>query len=226
MADSLNSKVLSRLAKSYGHSRNKECLYCPLLAAAIAAKKETTIRLLMATALKEKVRVKAIEEIIFQSHLFLGYPAMIEAARTFSEFRPERQMKNARLKAYSGVACQNWHEKGLEKIDLIYGPVLQKLIEYMNSFSPQILTWMINNAYGQVLSRPGISFRLRELSTVSTLTITSYENQLKAHIRGAFNLGIEPDLIKKTIENCRFLCSDRKVQLSLKIFERFRQLHA
>lgn len=226
MIDSLDNKVLSCLAESYNRSYGREFLYCPLLAAAIAAKKEKAIRLLMAAALKEKVGAKAIEEVIFQSHLFLGYPAMIEAARTFSEYRPGSRTRNVKLKAYGGPVCRDWHKKGIKKIDLIYGPVLEKLIEYMNSFSPQILTWMINNAYGQVLSRPGISFHLRELSTISTLTVTSYENQLKAHIRGAFNLGIDPDLIEKTIDNCRFLCSGKKVQLSLKIFERFRRLHA
>ena len=217
---------MSRLAESYEHSYGNKFLYGPLLAAAIAAREEAALRLLMATALKEGVGVRTIEEIIFQSHLFLGYPAMIEAARIFSEFRPERRLRKVRPRAYDGPVCRDWHKKGMKKIDLIYGPVLEKLIEYMNSFSPQILTWMINNAYGQVLSRPGISFQLRELSTISMLTVTSYENQLKAHLRGAFNLGIEPDLMEKTIDNCRFLCSRRKVKLSLGVLERLGRSHA
>ena len=86
-----------------------------------------------------------------------------------------------------------------------------------SSFSPQILTWMINDGYGQVLSRPGAIFPLRELSVVATLTVTSYVNQLGAHIRGALNVGVEPALISSTMDNCRYFCSQAKIKKARKI---------
>jgi alkylhydroperoxidase/carboxymuconolactone decarboxylase family protein YurZ len=76
---------------------------------------------------------------------------------------------------------------------------------------------MINDGYGQVLSRPGASFPLRELSVVATLTITSYVNQLGAHIRGTLNVGVGPDLILRTMDQCRFFCTQSKIKRARKI---------
>ena len=102
----------------------------------------------------------------------------------------------------------------------IYGPHFDGLVRYINSFSPRILGWMVNDGYGRVLSRPGLSFDQRELSIVAILTVTGYQNQLRAHIRGAVIVGLDRDLIEATIQNCHFFCPVKKIKESLKILRR------
>lgn len=220
MADSLNTGELRRLVEVFDRRYDKSILYCPLLSAAIAGRNNLAMKLIMQTALSEKVRPRTIDEIILQSHLFLGFPAMIEASRMFAAVRQPRYRKYRLPGPYNAGICREWNRQGKAKIKRIYGSTFERLIPYINSFSPQILTWMINDGYGRVLSRPGASFKLRELSVVAILTVTSYKNQLRAHVRGCVNFGVPRALIEKTIVNCRYFCSAAKIKAALKILER------
>ena len=178
------------------------------------------MRLIMRAALDDGLKVRMIDEIILQSHLFLGYPAMIEASRMFAGIQPRRHKKMQLPGAYFAKDCRNWNADGMKKIRGIYGPAFERLVTYINSFSPTILTWMINDGYGRVLSRRGASFHLRELSVIATLTVTSYVNQLGAHIRGALNVGVESGLIAVTMDNCRYFCSPDRIETARKILSR------
>lgn len=222
MSVSLSDKQLDRLAGECSAHGDSSIFYCCLLSAAIAGRDEDAMRLIMKKAMDEKIPARVIDEIILQSHLFLGFPAMIEASRLFAEHSPVRRRSYRLPEPYSEEECQSWNKNGLDKIKRIYGSAFERLTSYINSFSPQILTWMINDGYGQVLSRPGASFHLRELSVVTILTVTSYQNQLQAHIRGALNFGIDPALIATAIGNCKYFCSPQKIETALRILSRIR----
>lgn len=211
----LDRRTVRRLAQSLNGERGVEYFYGPFLSAAIAGRDDASARLVMAMALEDGVPARSVEEIILQSHLFLGFPAMIEAARIFADVSGNGGKGDGLPGAYSENDCRDWNRKGTAKIKHIYGSAFDRLVRYVNSFSPQILTWMINDGYGQVLSRPGAPFPLRELSVVATLTVTSYENQLGAHIRGTLNVGVESAMISKTIRNCRFFCSDDNIRTAI-----------
>jgi 4-carboxymuconolactone decarboxylase len=167
--------------------------------------------LILTEALNAKVAAKTLDEIILQSHLFLGFPAMIEASRIFADVRRPHHNTHQLPQAYSAATCREWNRNGLNKIRRIYGPAFDRLVPYINSFSPQILIWMVNDGYGQVLSRPGASFRLRETSVVATLTVTGYLNQLGAHIRGALNVGTPVEFLSWTMGNCEHFCPKSSV---------------
>jgi 4-carboxymuconolactone decarboxylase len=217
MIQPLDDKTLRRLARPFERGEGGGFFFCPFLSAAIAGRKKTSMRLIMKTALDEGISSRMIDEIILQTHLFLGFPAMIEASRMFADIHRPRHNKNQLPGPYSPQDCHEWNKSGTQKIKRIYGPAFDRLVPYINSFSPQILTWMINDGYGQVLSRPGVSFPLRELSVVATLTVTAYTNQLKAHIRGALNTGVKQKVINRTMDNCRFFCSEVKIEKAREI---------
>lgn len=211
---------MRRLSQSLDKERGIEYFYGPFLSAAIAGRDDAAARLIMTMALDDDVSPRSIEEIILQSHLFLGFPAMIEAARIFAEVTGDGGKADGLPGAYSGKDCRDWNRQGTAKIKHIYGPAFDRLVGYINSFSPQILTWMINDGYGQVLSRPGAAFPLRELSVIATLTVTSYENQLGAHIRGTLNVGVKSALIRKTMRNCRFFCTGDNIRTAVHILDK------
>jgi 4-carboxymuconolactone decarboxylase len=220
MIRSLDEKAVQRLHSRFRAPGRWPFFYCPLISAAIAAGDNNALKILFPMAIKDKVARKTIREIILQSHLFVGYPAMIEAARLFASFHSAKKSSTKSPAPYSTAEIARWHREGSDKIRRLYGAQFPPLVSYVNSFSPQILTWMVNDGYGRVLSRPGASFRLRELSTVATLTVTGYENQLLAHIRGTVNIGIEPSLIAQTIDNCRLFCAATKVNRAQIILNR------
>jgi alkylhydroperoxidase/carboxymuconolactone decarboxylase family protein YurZ len=217
MVQPVDGRIMRHLVDSCDQCPGKEFFYGPFLSAAIAGRDEAAMRLIMKTALDDFIPAAMIDEIILQSHLFLGFPAMIEAARIFAAVNPQHHNRDYLPEPYSADECRDWNRDGLEKIRSIYGPAFDRLVHYINSFSPRILTWMINDGYGQVLSRPGASFALRELSVVATLTVTSYVNQLGAHIRGALNVGVDSGLIGRTMDNCRYFCSRAKIRAARKI---------
>jgi len=217
MAHHLEKDEIRRLAREFDHDCGKAYFYGPLLSAAIAGRDEPSVRAIMSSALEAAIAPETIDEIILQTHLFLGFPAMIEASRTFADVSGRRHDTRRLPEAYTAEECRAWNKDGTEKIRHIYGAAFDRLVGYINSFSPQILVWMINDGYGQVLSRPGASFTLRELSVVATLTVTSYENQLRAHIRGTLNVGADATLIERVIGYCRYFCPDEHIQTALAI---------
>lgn len=217
MVQSLDDNKLRSLITSFEADCGLEFFFGPILSAAIAGRDRSAMQLIMKASLEHDMPPRMIDEIILQCHLFLGFPAMIEAARLFATVRRPRHPKDRLPGPYDARTTRDWNTKGMAKIKRIYGPAFDRLVPYINSFSPQILTWMINDGYGQVLSRPGASFPLRELSVVAILTVTSYVNQLKAHIRGALNVGVKPELITLTMDNCRFFCGRGKINKAGKI---------
>lgn len=220
MRQYLDENQIRRLAQSIGRRYGPRYFYAPFLSAAIAARRDKVVPVIISAALNEGVTPRLIDEVILQSHLFLGFPAMIEASRVFADMKGNHRRSDRLPEAYSARECREWNVGGTAKIRKIYGSSFDRLVTYINSFSPQILAWMINDGYGQVLSRPGASFRLRELAIVATLTVTAYENQLWAHVRGALKVGVAPALIEKTIGNCRYFCPQAKITSAQRILSK------
>lgn len=71
----------------------------------------------------------------------------------------------------------------------IYGGVYAKMISKMRGFHPDLARWILEDGYGRVLSRPGLSVRERELLVVAVLSILDVPAQLKSHQLGALRVG-------------------------------------
>ena len=69
----------------------------------------------------------------------------------------------------------------------------------ITDIAPELADW-IDFAYGDVVSRPALDLRTRELATVAALTTLGYARpQLEAHIKGALNAGATPREILEVI---------------------------
>ena len=85
------------------------------------------------------------------------------------------------------------HERGLDTLLRIGGPQAAAPITAMNDIAPDLVRFAIDFAYGEVLSRPGLDLKLRQLCTVAALSAMGTATpQLKWHIDGALNVGWEP----------------------------------
>lgn len=216
----MNIGTIRSLARKHGRNWSLFSFYGPMLSAAIADGNNSSTETVMKSAIESGISFKQVDEVILQSHLFLGFPAMIEAARILADVRGKKNASIHLPGQYSNIQCKKWNQNGIKKMRRIYGPSFDSLVSYINSFSPQILGWMVNDGYGRVLSRPGISFDQRELCIVAILTVTGYQNQLRAHLRGAINVGLEIELIATVIDNCHYFCSAKNIKKSKKLLKR------
>ena len=71
----------------------------------------------------------------------------------------------------------------------IYGPVYGKMIARMRGFHPDLADWILEDGYGKVLSRPGLTIRERELIVVAVLSALRLPLQRESHVRGARRVG-------------------------------------
>jgi 4-carboxymuconolactone decarboxylase len=92
------------------------------------------------------------------------------------------------------------HEKGLKLFTELFDPMGANALEEIGKISPVMAAWMIDFPYGEVLSRPELDLRTRQLATVAALTaLGTAETQLKGHILGALNVGCSPKEIVEVI---------------------------
>ena len=92
------------------------------------------------------------------------------------------------------------HQRGLAALDTITGGGAAKLVESLKDLAPELSDWIIDFAYGDVVSRPQLPLQTRELVTVGALTaLGNAQPQLKAHIRGALNAGCTPREVLEVI---------------------------
>ena len=59
--------------------------------------------------------------------------------------------------------------------------------------APDFYRYVAETAFGMIWSRPGLAIRDRSLVTVAQLAALGKTEELKAHLRGALNLGISKE---------------------------------
>lgn len=54
-------------------------------------------------------------------------------------------------------------------------------------------------AYGDIISRPGLDLKTREMLTVAMLTVLGHEHELRIHMKGALNVGVTVEELDEII---------------------------
>ena len=90
----------------------------------------------------------------------------------------------------NAFAADENRERGKQTLEVIVGKDVDKRLETLTDIAPEMAEWIKDFAYGDVVSRPGLTLKSRELVTVGALTaLGNARPQLKAHIGGALNAG-------------------------------------
>jgi 4-carboxymuconolactone decarboxylase len=91
-------------------------------------------------------------------------------------------------------------EKGALTLEKITGTTGEAVVKSLSDIAPELGDWIVDFAYGDVFSRPGLALCTRELTTISALTaLGNAQPQLKVHIEGALNVGCKPEEIVEVI---------------------------
>ena len=92
------------------------------------------------------------------------------------------------------------HDRGKAALDVIVGGDSEIALKRFEDIAPEMVDWITDFAYGDVVSRPQLDLKSRELATVAALTaLGNAQPQLKAHIGGALNAGCTPREILEVI---------------------------
>jgi 4-carboxymuconolactone decarboxylase len=81
------------------------------------------------------------------------------------------------------------YKRGLKKLDEIDSQASSRLINNFKDVAPDLATYAIEFAFGDVYSRPGLDLKTREIVTVSALAAMGAIPELKSHINNALNVG-------------------------------------
>ncbi|MGB1885114.1 MAG: carboxymuconolactone decarboxylase family protein [Gammaproteobacteria bacterium] len=94
------------------------------------------------------------------------------------------------LAVTSTLAHSPHHDRGKQTLDVIVNGDSAEALKRLDDIAPEMNAWITDFAYGDVVSRPGLDLRTRELATVAALTTLGHARpQLIAHINGALNAG-------------------------------------
>jgi 4-carboxymuconolactone decarboxylase len=154
-----------------------------MFAAAMARREEARARLALLSAREAGASRVAAEETALMLMLYAGYPAALEGLRVLNATWPGR----ARRAREGGPA--RWRQAGERLCARVYGPSYARLVPAVRALHPDLAVWMVEQGYGRVLSRSGLSARERELVTVAALAGLDWPRQLVSHLLGARRVG-------------------------------------
>jgi len=92
------------------------------------------------------------------------------------------------------------YRRGLRRLDQIEPGAGNTLRDKLGDVAPELERLVVEFAYGDVLDRPGLGLREREIATVAALTALGTAGpQLRVHIAGALNVGVSREEIVEII---------------------------
>ncbi len=95
---------------------------------------------------------------------------------------------------------QDRYTRGLETFKRVGGKDYDLAIRPLEAFSPDLARMLVEHGFGDVVSRPGLDLKQREIVTVAALTaIGSVRPALKFHIHGMLNVGCTPREVVETV---------------------------
>jgi 4-carboxymuconolactone decarboxylase len=135
-----------------------------------------------------------VDEVILQSHLFVGFPDTLEAMVRW------RGLGGSGTPDPYPEASELWRSRGEEVCSDVYGANYEKLRENVASLHPDLDRWMVEGGYGRVIGRPGLDLATRELCIAALLAVWGAPRQLHSHMRGALNAGASADELRESVE--------------------------
>ncbi len=156
-------------------------------AAAIAQGYEPELRERVAPLRSSQVPVQWVEELLLQSILMTGYPRALVAFTVWRKFSGVPAPEQDDGLDYAQVG--EWTRRGEEVCATVYADNYRKLRDSVRALHPAADAWMVTEAYGRTLARPGLDLMRRELCTVAQTAVLETPRQLHSHLRGALHAG-------------------------------------
>jgi 4-carboxymuconolactone decarboxylase len=93
--------------------------------------------------------------------------------------------------------------RGWERLSEVDAEGGQRVIESLQDVAPDLGRYVVEFAFGDIYSRPGLDLRQRQLITISALTtLGGAEPQLEVHINAGLNVGLSAQEIVEVMLHC------------------------
>jgi 4-carboxymuconolactone decarboxylase len=97
--------------------------------------------------------------------------------------------------------------RGLRALKEITGESGAAVVQGLREVAPDLADWIVDFSYGDVMARPGLDRRTRQLATIAALTaLGNAQPQLEVHLRGALKVGCKPPEIIEVILQMTVYC--------------------
>ncbi len=156
-------------------------------------------------------------EALLQLHVFAGIPRAVEAYAVLEAqggLGPAQGEQDA-------ASPDELRARGAQLFRRIYeddAPAVQRMLERQH---PDFALWVIEHAYGRVLTRPGLEPRLRELLAVCALAALGQERQLASHVRGTLRCGGTRAELEQALAALEGLAEPVRIEHAQRVIERF-----
>jgi 4-carboxymuconolactone decarboxylase len=159
---------------------------------------------------------RAWREAVLQVHLFSGIPRQLEAYEAL-----ERAGGLGAVGPEEALAEPDLPERGAGLFDRIYGAHAEAVRARIAAHHPDFARWVGGHAYGRVLTRPGLSARVRELLAVGALAALGQERQLASHARGAVACGATAEEVREAVEAVSPLLTEERLVKARQVVAHF-----
>ncbi len=181
--------AMARAGQSAEALEKKEQSIIPI--AAYTAKGDTAkLKEALAEGLQNGMTVNEIKEVLVQMYAYTGFPRSLTALNTFLALLDERKAHG--INDETGRDATPLPDKAdMRKIGtqnqtaLIGKPATGRVYE----FAPVIDTFLKEHLFGDIFSRDVLTFKERELATVSALASLPAEAQLVSHLNCCLVVG-------------------------------------
>jgi alkylhydroperoxidase/carboxymuconolactone decarboxylase family protein YurZ len=135
-----------------------------------------------------------LEETLLQSVLFCGFPRAVTAFEQLGEAWPA-----ATAPAGGGLPPAEQGRAGQALFARIYGPNAASVRARLKTFHEDFHDFVLEAAYGRILTRAHLGPRVREVLAVAVLAAQDQLRQFVAHARGALHFGSNPAELRETL---------------------------
>jgi 4-carboxymuconolactone decarboxylase len=156
------------------------------------------------------------EEVLLQSHLFLGYPAALNALSLW------RRRTGRPAPAPEPDAPDLWRRRGEAVCEEVYADHYRALRALMAQIHPDLDRWAVHDGYGKVLGRQGLDLRTRELCVAAQLAGSNATRQLHSHLRGCLNVGASPEEVEGMLDSIQDLIPEERARDARRVWDRVR----
>jgi len=143
------------------------------------------------------IPVSDLFEATLQVFLFAGYPRTIGAFEALHEAFPDAEGPPTEPDRDDFAA------RGRETFEKVYAEHTETVLAKLDGLHPDFARYVIHDAYGQVLARPFLPLKERELLAVAMLAALDLPPQLRSHMKGARAAGATEAELEIALEQGR-----------------------
>ncbi|MDV3351974.1 carboxymuconolactone decarboxylase family protein [Leptothoe sp. ISB3NOV94-8A] len=137
-------------------------------------------------------------ESILLSTVYAGFPAALNGVFSAREVFQERGVAFTPSSSPTG---NDRYERGLQTLEQVSAGSGADVVQSLQDIAPDLARFIIEFSYGDIIARPDLDLRSKELATVALLTaLGTAQPQLNVHINASLNVGASREEIVEVIQ--------------------------